>query len=145
MISTSVSQTIDLGRKIGAQLRGGEVFSLVGNLGAGKTHFIKGVVAGVCRTEGTELVSSPTFVLVNEYEGPLTVYHIDAYRIESDMEFENLGFDDMCYPNSVVLIEWANRVSNCLHDLNLISVEIKHLGETEREINLANLPDYISA
>lgn len=144
MISKSVAETIQLGKKIGSQLKGGEVFSLIGNLGAGKTHFIKGIVAGVCHADTTELVSSPTFVIVNEYDGPLQVFHIDAYRISSDLEFENLAFDDMCYPGAVVLIEWANRVENCLKGVNPIMVEIEHLSETQRQITIENLPEYVT-
>jgi len=133
--TNSVQETIELGKQIGNTLKGGEVFAINGNLGAGKTHLIKGIVAGLSN-EGSE-VCSPTFVLVKEYlDGRLDVYHIDAYRIESTKEFENLGFDDMCSPASVVLIEWANRVEDALKGLATVQVQIEHTGQNSREITI---------
>jgi len=96
-VTNSVDQTIELGKKFGVQLKGGEVLAVCGTLGSGKTHFIKGIAAGA-GAEHTGSVNSPTFVIVNEYAGRLDLYHIDAYRLSSVAEFEKLGFDDFCYP-----------------------------------------------
>jgi tRNA threonylcarbamoyladenosine biosynthesis protein TsaE len=136
IVTNSVQETIDLGVSIGRKLQGGEVFAINGNLGAGKTHLIKGIVRGLSEEgEDGSLVCSPTFVLVKEYlDGRLDVYHIDAYRLETSREFENLGFDDMCGPGSVVLVEWANRVDKALEGIERVDVEIRHTGETSREI-----------
>ncbi len=137
--TNSVAETIDLGAKIGGLLKGGEVLAVTGNLGAGKTHFIKGIVRGIGGSEAGE-VCSPTFVLVKEYlDGRLDVYHIDAYRLESDREFENLGFDDMCTPASVVLIEWADKVRGALKNVTTIEVRIDHNGENSRKIMIEGL------
>ncbi|ARN57813.1 tRNA (adenosine(37)-N6)-threonylcarbamoyltransferase complex ATPase subunit type 1 TsaE [Sedimentisphaera salicampi] len=144
MITSSVAETIDIGRKIGKLLKGGEIFAVTGDLGAGKTHFIKGIASGCCQEAATEKTTSPTFVLVNEYEGRLLIYHIDAYRLESEKEFENLGFDDMISEDSVVLIEWADKVAGCIADTNPIKIDLKHISETKRQLSLSNLPDYIS-
>ena len=141
--SKSPEDTIEFGRKIGSQLKGGEVIAICGQLGSGKTHLIKGIAAGAGAKDSNS-VNSPTFVLVNEYKGRLDVYHIDAYRLNSASEFEMLGFDDFCYPQSVVLIEWADKVKSVLQQINCIEVELSHAGQTERKIHITNMPDYIS-
>ena len=144
IISNSPGQTIEFGRKLGAQLRGGEVIGICGPLGSGKTHLIKGIAAGAGAKDHKQ-INSPTFVIVNEYSGRLDIYHIDAYRLNSVSEFEMLGFDDFCYPESVVLIEWADRVEPALQDLDYICVELEHAGKTRRKIHVKNTPEYISS
>ena len=108
-ISNSAEQTIDAGRAYGAQARRGDVFALRGDLGAGKTQFVKGFVAGL----GSKAdVTSPTFVLIHEYaDGRLPVYHFDFYRLESGEALSRLGFDDYIFGDGVSLIEWADRHS----------------------------------
>ncbi len=141
-ISKSEEQTIEFGRKFGSQLRGGEVIAICGPLGSGKTHLIKGIATGA-GAEDSRSVNSPTFVIVNEYTGRLDIYHIDAYRLDTISEFEMLGFDDFCYPQSVVLIEWADRVESILRDIDCIWVELEHAGPNQRSINVINAPQYI--
>ena len=141
-VSDSVTQTIALGRKLGEQLKGGEVIALCGNLGAGKTHFIKGIAAGA-GAEDADKVNSPTFVLVNEYFGRLEIYHIDAYRLNSVAEFEQLGFEDYCHPGSAVVIEWADKVESYLASADCIRVSIFHQGPNSRKISITDIPDYI--
>jgi len=141
-ISESTGQTIELGKKIGAMLTGGEIFCLIGDLGSGKTHFIKGIAAGAGAVDA-EHVNSPTFVIVNEYSGPdsrLDIYHIDAYRLESIAEFEALGFDDLCYDDSVVLIEWADKVISALNGVDTITIELSHVSENQRRIAIKDAP-----
>ena len=140
--SNAPRETMELGRRIGAQLRGGEVFAICGPLGSGKTHLIKGIAAGA-GAEDRESVTSPTFVLVNQYAGRFDLYHIDAYRLDSVADFEMLGFDDFCYPESVVLIEWADKIEPALHGLDTIRVDLAHTGERSRTIHLRNVPDYL--
>lgn len=142
ILSNSAEKTIELGRKIGKHLRGGEVLALVGALGSGKTHFIKGIAAGAGAGQ-SQKVTSPTFVLINEYTGRFNIYHIDAYRLDKVSDFEMLGFDDLLEPGSVVLIEWADKVETALHDIDVIRVELAHVDETGREIRITNAPDYI--
>jgi len=142
VLSESPGDTIELGRKIGRGLRGGEVIAFCGPLGSGKTHLIKGIATGAGAPDRGQ-VNSPTFVLVNEYAGRLDIYHIDAYRLNSIAEFEMLGFDDLCYPDSVVLIEWADKVESALRALNHIRIDLDHAGETARNIHFKNLPEYI--
>jgi tRNA threonylcarbamoyladenosine biosynthesis protein TsaE len=144
--SNSTDETIEFGKRIGSLLKGGEVFCLVGPLGSGKTHLIKGIAAGAGAPDAQK-VNSPTFVIVNEYHGPdeaLDIYHIDAYRLDSIGEFEMLGFDDMCYANSVVLIEWADKVQSAIKDIDSILIELSHISESQRQLQLKNLPTYLA-
>jgi tRNA threonylcarbamoyladenosine biosynthesis protein TsaE len=143
VVSNSPGQTIELGRMIGSQLKGGEVIAVCGSLGSGKTHLIKGIAAGA-GAEDSKHVNSPTFVIVNEYRGRLDIYHIDAYRLDSVSDFEMLGFDDFCYPQSVVLIEWADKVESVLKTLDYIRIELEHDGRSKRTIRIKNTPQYIN-
>ena len=109
-------------------------------MGSGKTHLIKGIARGVGFSDSDE-VNSPTFVLVNEYVGDdmrLEVYHIDAYRIDDVDEFEMLGFDDICHRGSVVLIEWADKIASVLKDVERITINLSHMSENERCIEIKN-------
>ena len=142
VISNSPEETIEYGRKIGSQLRGVEVVAVCGPLGSGKTHLIKGIAVGA-GTQDSKCVNSPTFVIVNEYTGRLDIYHIDAYRINSVPEFDMLGFDDFCYPQSVVLIEWAEKIEPALQLIDYIRIELLHDGRTQRSIHIENTPEYI--
>jgi tRNA threonylcarbamoyladenosine biosynthesis protein TsaE len=143
IISNSPEETIELGHRLGSQLKGGEVIGISGPLGSGKTHLIKGIAAGA-GAENSRQVNSPTFVIVNEYAGRLDIYHVDAYRLNSIAEFEMLGFDDYCRPQSVVLIEWADKVESALRAINYIRIELQHAGQTKRQIRIQNTPEYIA-
>ena len=141
-ISNSPEETIEFGRKLGSQLKGGEIIGICGQLGSGKTHLIKGIATGA-GAEDCKNVNSPTFVIVNEYVGMLDIYHIDAYRLNSVSEFEMLGFDDFCYPRSVVLIEWVDKIELALQTIDYIRIELEHAGESKRRIHIENTPLYI--
>ena len=104
--------TFELGKKIGREAAPGDVYTLVGDLGVGKTVFTKGVAAGLGILEP---VSSPTFTIVQVYEeGRLPFYHLDVYRIGDIEEMEEIGFEDYIYGEGVSLIEWANLIEELL-------------------------------
>lgn len=108
-ISNSVEATIAAGREYGQNARKGDVLALIGDLGAGKTQFVKGFVAGL---GSSAEVTSPTFVLVHEYEdGRLPAYHFDFFRLGHSDAVLRLGFDDYVFGEGVSLIEWADRYS----------------------------------
>jgi tRNA threonylcarbamoyladenosine biosynthesis protein TsaE len=141
-LSNSVDETIKIGCNIGSQLKGGEVIALTGPLGSGKTYLVKGIAEGAEAGEKSVPVNSPTFVLVNEYSGRLDIFHIDAYRINSIKEFEQIGFDDFCYPNSAVLIEWADKVESALKGINYVRITLSYHEKYSRKIYIENLPAY---
>lgn len=143
VVSQSAGQTIDIGKRIGRQLKGGEVIGVCGRLGSGKTHLIKGIIEGA-GAAGSNSVTSPTFVIVNEYKGRLDVYHIDAYRLKSVDQFEKIGFDEFCYSTSVVLIEWADKIESALQGIDCIRIELFHSASHQRKIQFKDVPGYIS-
>jgi tRNA threonylcarbamoyladenosine biosynthesis protein TsaE len=123
-ISKSAEETIAAGRAYGRDARQGDVFALMGDLGAGKTQFVKGFVAGL---ESKADVTSPTFVLVHEYGGGrLPAYHFDFYRLENRDAILRLGFDDYVFGDGVSLIEWADRHSDLIpRHAKWLSFELK--------------------
>ena len=118
----SPEETYELGRKIGLQARPGQVYTLTGDLGVGKTVFTQGVAAGLGITEP---VSSPTFTIVQVYEeGRLPFYHFDVYRIGDIEEMEEIGYDDYFFGKGICLIEWAELIEEILPD-DRISITIE--------------------
>ena len=109
VISTSVERTRELGSLLGKKSHPGTVVVLVGDLGAGKTQFAKGVAHGL-GVEDSRVVTSPTFVLMNQYEGKIPIQHYDLYRVEG-VEIDALGFSDF-RDSSVSLIEWGDKVGD---------------------------------
>lgn len=109
--SYSPEETKQLGEKMAALLQPGDVICLNGDLGAGKTAFSQGVARGLAVDSW---VTSPTFTLINEYEGRLHLYHFDVYRLEGPAEMEDLGYEEYFYGDGVCLVEWAERVEEVL-------------------------------
>ncbi len=111
-LTHSPEETFELGRALGQSLAGGEVLALVGDLGAGKTHFVKGLAAGL--GHGQE-VTSPTFTLIHEYTGGrVPLYHFDFYRLESEEDVLRIGLDDYLEGKAIVAIEWADKFAALL-------------------------------
>lgn len=101
-------ETFALGEKLGREAKPRQVYTLVGDLGVGKTVFTQGMAKGL---DITEAISSPTFTIVQEYtEGRLPFYHFDVYRIGDVEEMDEIGFDDYIYGQGVTLVEWANLI-----------------------------------
>ena len=130
----SVEQTQALGRRLGELLQPGDVVALVGQLGAGKTYFVKGVAVGLGVVDDRQ-VNSPTFVLVNEYAGRVPVHHLDVYRLGEAEELTALGFDEMCSSGGVVIVEWADRVRAVMPE-RTVWVEIAVTGAEERKVKI---------
>ena len=102
-----------LGEKLGREARAGQIYCLSGDLGVGKTVFTKGFAKGLGITEH---VTSPTFAIVNEYEGRLPLYHFDVYRISCEEEMEDTGYEEYFYGDGVCLIEWGRLIEELLPD-----------------------------
>jgi len=133
-ITQSVVETEALAARLAETLRGGECIALNGDLGAGKTQFVRGLVRGLGANPAA--VSSPTFLLLHVYSGGrLTVYHLDAYRVAGPEDFESIGFTELLEQGGVVVVEWARRVEALL-PAGCISIDIESTGETERRIEI---------
>jgi tRNA threonylcarbamoyladenosine biosynthesis protein TsaE len=132
--SRSAAQTEAIGRTLGALLHRGDFLALYGELGGGKTCFARGVVAAVA-PDSAHLVASPTYAIMNEYPGPLPVYHFDFYRLGSGDEIAELGFDDYFRDKGVCIAEWSERLGESLPPEHL-SIRFEHDGEDCRRIAL---------
>ena len=129
-VTHSEEETATVARELAAGLKAGDVILLSGNLGAGKTAFVRGLAAGLGLDP--EEVSSPTFTLVHEYRGGrLTLYHADLYRLER-VATEDIGLDEMGVSDGVLAIEWPDRLAHALPGAVEISIDI--VDETTRRI-----------
>jgi tRNA threonylcarbamoyladenosine biosynthesis protein TsaE len=109
VFTRSSRQTMSWGARLGQLVKGGEIIGLVGELGAGKTCFVRGVAQGLDVSKDA-WIRSPTFTLINEYHGRLAVYHIDLYRVESREALEGLNLREYLYAEGVSLIEWFEKL-----------------------------------
>lgn len=129
------AETQQFARRFASQLRPGDVVTLDGPLGAGKTRFVQGVAAALgCENA---FVNSPTFGLVQIYAGRMPVVHIDAYRLKDEDEFEELGGRELFDPQGVTLIEWADRIAGSLPKERW-QVRAEHASETSRRYTVSS-------
>ena len=132
LVSTSPGATGAAGEALARELGAGDVVALSGELGAGKTCFVQGIVRGL---GATAHATSPTFVLVNEYRGRLPVHHVDAYRTTSLTELLELGLEELLDGAGVTLVEWADKLLPLL-PARTIFVEIAGVGDEPRTITI---------
>jgi len=130
VLTHSPEETDRLGHALGVLLRAGDVLLLQGTLGTGKTLLTQGIAKGMGISDP---VTSPTFILANQYDGPLTLYHIDLYRIEATAEAIDLGLDDYFYGEGVCVVEWPARAMSAM-PLEYLHVTLEHVDETERNL-----------
>ena len=130
----SVSETIRIGKSIGRLLLPGDVIALVGELGTGKTQFIKGLAAGV-GVEKPTYVSSPSFTLINEYAGKVPFYHIDLFRLKGEREAEELGLEEYLGGEGVTAIEWADRIPSFLPK-EMLFIRMVYTGKNTRSLEI---------
>jgi tRNA threonylcarbamoyladenosine biosynthesis protein TsaE len=133
-ISHSVAETEAIAAKLADGLQPNDVLALDGELGAGKTQFVRGLVKAL-GGDG-RAVSSPTFVLLNVYQTPLfVVYHLDAYRVSGAEDFASIGFTELLDQNAVIVVEWPSRVKDIL-PLKRINIRFEITGKTSRKISI---------
>lgn len=130
--AASPRETMELGIALAKLLRPGDLISLEGDLGAGKTQLAKGIGAGLGIEENT--ITSPSFTLINQYEGRYPLYHFDVYRIEP-VDLEELGYEEFFFGKGVCLVEWGDRVRDYLSD-EYLQIVIQQAGAQKRELTL---------
>jgi tRNA threonylcarbamoyladenosine biosynthesis protein TsaE len=130
----NLAATNTLGRQLAGLLFPGAVAALIGPLGAGKTHLVRAIAEGLGITD-SRVVNSPTFVLIQEYQARLPIYHFDAYRLKGAAEFLDLGPHEYFEGQGVCLVEWADRVATCLPAEHL-QITLEVTGATSRRLVL---------
>lgn len=132
----SVENTLEFGRSLGQQLPVGAIVCLKGELGVGKTTFVKGIAKGLAIAG---LVSSPTFTIINHYEGKLPLYHIDTYRMNTAHDLIEIGIEDYLPPkDGVTVIEWPELIADLLPQKRL-EATLAYLSDNQRELILEDL------
>ena len=135
LTSYGVEHTVQLGHRLGALLVPGDIICLVGDLGAGKTAFTRGVGQG---WGASESVTSPTFTLIHEHHRPqdtLTLYHVDCYRLQGASDAWGIGLDDLLHGDGIVVIEWPERIETLLPPSRLW-IELAIVDDTQRQITI---------
>ena len=138
LTSSSTAQTEQIGEAFAGTLRGNEVLALEGPMGMGKTAFVRGLARGLGIQE--DEVSSPTFALVNEYHGRLTLYHFDMYRVTTLDDLYSTGFFDYLDTGAVIAIEWSENIRQALPDESIPIRLERGVGDEERVITIGGTP-----
>ena len=133
----SPEETQTLGEKLGKTLKQGDVIALIGDLGTGKTCLTQGIARGA-GIAPDEIVSSPSYILINEYNGKVPIYHIDLYRLENSEEIAELGLSEYVEGNGICIIEWAERMAEALPDTCIkihITLTSANTSDTDAEVS----------
>jgi len=136
-LSNNTNDTIALGKRIGKKLKPGDVVALIGNLGAGKTVFTKGIAEGL-GVKAAKYVNSPTFVLIKQYKGKLPLYHFDLYRMDSQQQVKEIGYEEYFYGDGVTVVEWADKIKELLPK-KYLRVQFSIKGKEKRQIKYENI------
>jgi tRNA threonylcarbamoyladenosine biosynthesis protein TsaE len=135
ILSTCEEDTLSAGKQIGSLLKRGSVVSLQGGLGAGKTVLTKGIALALGIEE---VIVSPSFTLIQEYEGIRTLTHMDLYRLQGEEEFEQIGGEEYLYSDGITVIEWAEKIADLLPDWTIF-VDITVMDSGQRTITVRGL------
>jgi len=141
----NTKETLKLGEIIGKSLKPGNIIALVGDLGAGKTVLVKGIAKGLGVDEEP---NSPTYVIMNSYEGRIPLYHFDLYRVSSEDELLGIGYDEFFFGDGVAAVEWADRVQGIFPE-HTIKIEItipksdSEDSETTRDIIIEGTKEWV--
>jgi len=135
VVTGSGEETVALGARLGRLLLPGDFVALVGELGAGKTQFAKGIAAGL-EVDPDTPVTSPTYTILNIYQGRLPLYHFDLYRLQGPEEISELGFEEYFSGRGACVVEWAERLAE-ESPQDLLTVTLEHLGAESRSVSFA--------
>ncbi len=142
IISRKPEETFLIGKIVGENLTGGDVVALIGELGTGKTCFTQGIAKGIDIPEGYR-ITSPSFTLINEYQGRVRLFHFDLYRLQGVHDMEDMGFEEYLYGDAVSVVEWADKMEGILPE-STIFVAFKYIDENEREIEISGVEEKVS-
>lgn len=131
-ISFSPKETKEFGRKLAGSLNKGDVIALIGPLGSGKTCLTQGICSGL---GVKEIVTSPSFVIINQYPGKLWVYHFDLYRLKGKKELLDLGYEEFFYGDGICIIEWADKIKGLLPKKR-IDIFLRIISDRKRGIEV---------
>lgn len=140
-LSRSPEETNRIGEIIGKHLVAGDIVALIGDLGAGKTTLTQGIARGLAVPDAYA-VTSPTFTLVNEYPGRLTLYHVDVYRLSGVADLETIGYEEYFFAEGVTVIEWADKIVEILKE-NCIFIELGYIDDRHRQIKIIAFQEMI--
>ena len=132
-VSSTIEETLGAGERLAAGLKAGDIVQLKGDLGTGKTHFVKGAARFFGISE--EEVQSPTFSIIHEYPGRIPLYHVDAYRLNRPEEALEFGLEEYLYGDGICLIEWPEKIASLLPGSSLV-VEFTHIDQNKRQITI---------
>ena len=132
IITNSAEETISFGKQLAAKIQKGTILALSGQLGAGKTTLIQGIAQGLGISG---YVTSPTFILINEYPGKIPMVHVDLYRLDSEDQIEDLGIEEYFERPAVIVVEWAEKLGHLLPG-QAKKIEIEILEENKRKITI---------
>ena len=133
MMTDSPEGTIELGARLAGRLRRGDLIALIGQLGSGKTMFVKGLARGL-GVKDHVYVNSPSFVVLKEYHGKKDLYHFDIYRLEAESFCETVDYRRYFYNDGITVIEWADKIKDVLPD-DYLEVTIEYAGDTGRKFS----------
>ena len=137
IMSKSVAETIEIGAKFAKGLKRGECVALIGDLGAGKTVFTKGIAKGLC-VKKPQYVNSPTFVIIKEHKGRYPLYHFDLYRLDKHFNFDDMNYEEYFYGDGITVIEWADKIRELLPK-KYIEVKLAVIDENKRKIEIKKI------
>lgn len=141
LFSLSPEETFHLGKKLGSRLKGGDLILLEGDLGMGKTIFAKGIASGLGIDPND--ITSPSFIIINEHQGKLRLFHIDLYRVKEIQEIEDLGIRDLLEMEAVMVIEWGEKLPDH-YRRGGIKIKFFDMGKNSRKIIITKAEDLSS-
>jgi tRNA threonylcarbamoyladenosine biosynthesis protein TsaE len=130
--SLSPQETRHMGEQIGRLLTPGQVIALYGELGAGKTSLVQGIARGLRIQD--RYITSPTFTILNEYKGPIPLYHFDVYRLSGPEDLEELGYEEYFYGEGIAVLEWAEKIASLL-PADHLEILLEHYGDNKRRLS----------
>lgn len=139
MTIDSPKETMELASRVAKRLHKGDLVALIGELGTGKTMFVKGLARGL-GVKDYAYVNSPSFVVLKEYHGKKNLYHFDIYRLEAESFFETVDYEKYFYNDGITAVEWADKIKEALPE-NYLEVSIEYEGASSRKFTLRSVGD----